>query len=103
MRRLSSSSPSPAPSTPQLFDTVTSSDVPCSSSASINRIGTPHNPNPPTASDAPSGMSRTAAVTEVTVLSIRAPLPGVEVVARLGPYPEPGSKVPARGPHHDGK
>src|SRR5215472_1197277 len=72
MRRLSSSKPSPAPSTPQLLDTVSKSVPPCSSKASISRIGTPHSPKPPTASDAPSGMSRTAAATELTVLSIYA-------------------------------
>src|SRR5690242_7550883 len=48
-------------------------------------------------------MSRTASVTDVTVLSICTPCPRFEVVARLGPYPALSSKVPARGRYHDGK
>ena len=64
MRLLSSSTPSPQPSTPQLFETVTRSVAPCSSSASIRLCGMPLSPKPPTAIDAPLGMSATASAQE---------------------------------------
>ena len=64
MRLLSSSTPKPQPSTPQLFETVTSSEAPCSSSASIRLCGMPLSPKPPTAIDAPLGMSATASAQE---------------------------------------
>ena len=44
--------------------------LPCSSSASIRPVGMPHRPKPPTASDAPSGMSATASAADAYVLSI---------------------------------
>ncbi len=43
--------------------------MPASSSASISTDGTPHNPNPPTDSVAPSGMSATASTALATTLS----------------------------------
>src|SRR4051794_27310547 len=49
---------------------VVSPEAPCSSSASISLIGTPHNPNPPTASTAPSGTSATACPALTITLSI---------------------------------
>src|SRR5262249_33721272 len=98
MRRLSRSKPSPAPSTPQLFDTVSRSVLPCSSSAAISRIGTPHRPKPPTARDAPSGMSRTASATELTVLSIYA-LPASSPV----PHPTQGTAGRVRGRGRSGQ
>src|SRR4029453_9694154 len=70
MRPAASSSPRPHPSTPQLFETTSRSLVPCASSARISTIGTPDRPNPPTASDAPSGMSATASAAVRYVLSI---------------------------------
>src|SRR5918993_1848294 len=62
--------PSPHSSTPALFDTTSRSRTPASSSARIRTVGMPHSPNPPTVSVAPSGMSATAAVADVTTLSI---------------------------------
>src|SRR3954466_14527392 len=47
---------------------VTRSSAPCSSSASISTIGTPHSPNPPTDSVAPDGMSATASAADATIL-----------------------------------
>ena len=42
--------------------------MPCASSASMRAIGLPESPNPPTASDAPSGMSATASAADATGL-----------------------------------
>ena len=67
-----SSRPRPHSSTPQLFDTASRSVTPASSSASISTDGTPHSPNPPTASLAPSGMSATASAALATTLSMSA-------------------------------
>ena len=67
---LSSSTPSPQPSTPQLLETVTSPVAPCASNALMRTCGMPHSPNPPTASDAPSEMSATASAGSVTTLSM---------------------------------
>ena len=64
-----SSRPSPHSSTPQLFETASRSVVPASSRASISTDGIPHNPNPPTDSVAPSGMSATASTALATTLS----------------------------------
>src|SRR6185295_4149751 len=61
--------PSPQSSTPQLFDTTCRSVVPASCSAAISWVGTPQRPNPPTASDAPSEMSATAAAADSETLS----------------------------------
>ena len=68
-----SSRPSPQSSTPQLFETASRSVVPASSSASISTDGIPHNPNPPTDSVAPSGMSATASAALATTLSTKTP------------------------------
>ena len=56
-------------STPQLLLTVRRSSAPVSSSASMSDSGTPHRPNPPTASEEPEKMSVTASEAELTVLS----------------------------------
>ncbi len=61
----------PQPSTPQLFDTIDKSRVPCASSASMSAMGLPERPNPPTASDAPSGMSATASAAEANTCRSR--------------------------------
>ena len=77
MRRIrpaTSSTPSPASSTPQLFDTVSRSVLPSSCSASISTCGMPHRPKPPTASEAPSPMSATASAADATTLSTLASL-----------------------------
>src|SRR3954454_4034304 len=71
-RPFSSSSPSPQPSTPALFETASSSRVPASSTAWISTVGIPHSPNPPTAIVAPSATSATASSAEPTTLSISA-------------------------------
>ncbi len=67
--RVSSSWPSPQPSTPQLFDTTSRSSMPDSSSAAINTLGIPHNPKPPTAREDPGTMSATASRALATTLS----------------------------------
>src|SRR5688500_3294666 len=66
--------PSPQSSTPQLFDTIRSSLVPASWRALMSSVGTPQSPNPPTAIEAPSGMSATASAAEGTTLSKRGSL-----------------------------
>src|SRR3954447_11913462 len=70
MRPAARSSPSPQPSTPRLLDTISRSVVSLASSARISSIGTPLRPNPPTAIDAPSGMSATASAADATLLSM---------------------------------
>src|SRR3954465_196805 len=70
MRFAYSRTPSPHSSTPQLLDTTLRSSVPTSYRAWINAIGTPHRPKPPTARDAPRGMSATASAGPGTTLSI---------------------------------
>ena len=45
--RVTSSSPSPASSTPALFETTVRSFTPDSRMASISTEGMPHRPNPP--------------------------------------------------------
>lgn len=67
--RVSSSWPSPQPSTPQLFDTTSRSSTPDSSSAAINTLGIPHNPKPPTAREDPGITSATASRALATTLS----------------------------------
>jgi hypothetical protein len=62
--------PSPQSSTPQLLLTMLRSVVPWASSASMRAMGLPESPKPPTASDAPSGISATASAADPTVLSI---------------------------------
>src|SRR5665213_519752 len=74
IRRASSRTPSPSPSTPQLLLTVSRLVAPCSNSASISTDGTPHRPNPPIAIDAPSKTSATASLADGTTLSTRPPL-----------------------------
>ena len=64
MRLAFSRMPRPQSSTPQLLLTMLRSLVPCASSASMSAMGLPESPNPPTASDAPSGMSATASAAE---------------------------------------
>ncbi len=73
IRLANSSRPNPHSSTPQLLETASRSDVPASRSASISTDGTPHNPNPPTDSVAPSGMSATASAALATTLSTSCP------------------------------
>ncbi|KQR91231.1 hypothetical protein ASF93_07720 [Microbacterium sp. Leaf347] len=70
MRRAFSSTPRPQSSTPQLFETIERSLVPCASRASMRAIGLPERPKPPTARLAPSGMSATASAGVATSLSI---------------------------------
>src|SRR5680860_1515738 len=70
MRWSSSSRPSPQPSTPQLLLMVSRSVVPCACRASISTSGMPQSPKPPTAREAPSGMSATASAALATTLSI---------------------------------
>src|SRR5438046_2547492 len=62
--------PNPQSSTPQLLLTVSSFVVPCSCRASIRATGMPQSPNPPTAREAPSEISATAAAALATTLSI---------------------------------
>ena len=71
--RLSSSRPSPQPSTPQLFETTSRSSTPASSRAAINTLGIPLNPKPPTASEDPDTMSATASRALATTLSTTSP------------------------------
>src|SRR4051794_13920186 len=78
-----SSRPRPHWSTPQLSEPAWRSVPPASSTASISTDGTPHSPNPPTASVAPSGMSPTASAALATTLSIPAP-PGRILPRRRG-------------------
>jgi hypothetical protein len=52
------STPRPQSSTPQLLLTMDRSVVPCARSASMRAMGLPDSPNPPTASEAPSGCRR---------------------------------------------
>src|SRR3954468_3343046 len=66
-----SSTPRPAPSTPQLLETTVKSPAPCASSASISTHGMPLSPKPPTASVAPEGTSATAWAASGTTLSMR--------------------------------
>src|SRR4051794_3102424 len=68
-----SSIPRPHSSTPQLLLTVSSSSTPAASSASISAVGMPQRPKPPTASEAPLGMSATASAALPTTLSICCP------------------------------
>ncbi|SEF17057.1 hypothetical protein SAMN05216533_8128 [Streptomyces sp. Ag109_O5-10] len=70
MRPAAGSTPSPRPSTPQLFDTTSRPVAPCSCRARIAVSGTPLSPKPPTASDAPSGMSATASAALARTLSM---------------------------------
>ena len=64
MRLAFSSTPRPQSSTPQLFETIERSRVPWASNASMRAMGFPERPKPPTASEAPSGMSATASAAE---------------------------------------
>src|SRR5680860_1087997 len=89
MRRAASRMPKPQSSTPQLFETIDRSVVPCARIASTSAIGLPHRPNPPTASEAPSSISATVAAAESYVLSIISGLPS------LGPRRSP-HRLPAR-------
>lgn len=57
---------------PQLFETTDRPVTPRSNSDWINMFGTPFNPNPPTANDAPVGTSDTASRAVPTTLSMRA-------------------------------
>src|SRR6478735_9467107 len=70
MRPSRSRMPSPQSSTPQLLLTVSRPEVPARWRASIRATGIPQSPNPPTASEAPSGMSATASSALATTLSI---------------------------------
>ena len=73
MRRIRlccNNTPKPIPSTPKLFETVSRSRTPSSSTAAISAWGMPHSPNPPTASDDPSVTSATASAVVATTLSI---------------------------------
>ncbi len=49
----------------------------------MSAIGLPHRPNPPTASDAPSGTSATAAAADATTLS--SPVPRGDAIVGLMP------------------
>ena len=69
IRLASSSSPRPAPSTPQLLEMTVRSVAPWSRSASMRNHGMPASPKPPTAMLLPSGMSATASVVDATTLS----------------------------------
>ncbi|MQY39984.1 hypothetical protein SRB17_80130 [Streptomyces sp. RB17] len=75
IRPAASSTARPVSNAPQLLETTESPDTPRSNSASINTFGTPLNPNPPTASDAPSGTSDTASKAVATTLSMFITLP----------------------------
>jgi len=70
MRCAASRMPRPQSSTPQLLLTTLRSVVPWARSASMRAIGFPESPKPPTASEAPSGMSATAAAADSHCLSI---------------------------------
>ena len=72
IRCSASNRPNPQPSTPQLFDTASSSSAPEARTASISTDGIPHNPKPPTASRDPLPMSTTASAALPTTLSTRA-------------------------------
>src|SRR5690606_33095749 len=116
IRRAPSSTPRPQSSTPQLLLTTDRSVVPCSSRASISAIGLPHSPKPPTASEAPSGMSATASAALATTLSnpVRAPVildsfvgPGRSCHVPVSHPGRPGSSCapaavdgPGRAGHH---
>lgn len=79
--------PRPWSSVPQLLDTTRSASVPWAWRASMRAVGTPHRPNPPTASEAPSPMSATAWAAVGTVLSMRSSEDlrgGVREVAAVG-------------------
>src|SRR5215218_5676849 len=65
--------PSPQSSTPQLLLTVSRSRVPERWSASMRATGMPQRPKPPTAREAPSGISATASSALATTLSITVP------------------------------
>src|SRR5919202_5886426 len=65
-----SSTPRPAPSTPQLLETTVRSPAPCACSASMSTHGMPLKPNPPTASVAPEGTSARAWAASGTTLSM---------------------------------
>src|ERR1700751_5072402 len=69
-RLVSNNPPKPIPSTPRLFETVSRSRTPSSSTAAISAWGMPHSPNPPTASDDPSVTAATASAVVATTLSI---------------------------------
>ena len=66
---VSSSTPSPLPSTPMLLDTMVRSRTPESRTASIRSTGMPQSPNPPTAISWPSAStSRSASIAPVPTL-----------------------------------
>src|SRR4051812_48282104 len=93
MRPSLSSTPRPQSSTPQLLLMVSSPVVPASYRAWISAAGIPHSPNPPTASEAPSGMSATAAAgLAATLLIIAASLVSACLLA--------GSKPQVPGDQH---
>ena len=75
-----SSRPGPAPSTPQLFDTMVRSVAPCASSASIRKAGMPASPNPPTAM---LDLSATASSADGRTLSMSTVGLGVEHLTKL--------------------
>src|SRR5690348_5140981 len=89
IRRSPSSTPRPAPSTPQLLETTVRSPAPCPSSASISTHGMPLSPNPPTASVAPEATSATARAASGTTLSM-------QVTVEHGPGAPPGTDVGRR-------
>lgn len=60
----------PQPSTPKLFDSTWRSEAPASNSAAMSRLGIPHRPNPPAASEVPLPMSAIASAAEATDLSM---------------------------------
>src|ERR1700754_5094003 len=64
MRPSPNSTPRPSPSTPQLFEKTSRSVADDCATASMSLSGMPHRPNPPTASETPSVMSRTASAAE---------------------------------------
>src|SRR4029453_4158454 len=66
--------PRPQSSTPQLLGAPFGSLAPRSGRAAISFIGLPDRPKPPTAREAPSGMSATASAGLGTTLSIPGPL-----------------------------
>jgi len=81
MRRAANSTPRPDPSVPQLLLTISNARAPCSSKALISTSGTPTKPNPPTASEAPFGMSATACAAVGTTCRSRPAGDGVQRAA----------------------
>lgn len=83
IRCSASSTPSPAPSIPQLLLTTARSVAPCSSSAAMITHGIPDSPKPPTATTAPSGTSATASAADATTLSITCRSPVVPYLVSI--------------------